>query len=198
VIRLLIVFALGFGTLWGEEVQRIALAPVTRDEVRHTVADELRQRGVSEPLLPRRDDIDLPGTIAAPLNPMLRVASICWDAGQGRAEFRIECRAPGQCVPFLAYARMERSSLAELCRPGFQASAARPARPAPAVRTGERAMVVFVGNRLRLAAQVTCLEHGAAGEVIRVRNQAGQVFRARVSGPARLEALAQVSKKEKP
>ena len=52
-------------------------------------------------------------------------------------------------------------------------------------------MVLFVGDRLHLAAQVTCLEHGAKGEVIRVRNPDGHVFRARVSGLGRLEALAQ-------
>ena len=191
IIRWLIVLALAFGTLWGEEAEPNPLAPVTRDEVRQTVADELRQRGLPEPQLPRSDDIDLPSAVAAPLHRGLRVSSLCWDAGQGRAQFRIECRAPGQCLPFLAYVRMERNSLPELCRPGLRTRAAKPARPAPAVRTGERAMVLFVGDRLHLAAQVTCLEHGAKGEVIRVRNPDGHVFRARVSGPGRLEALAQ-------
>lgn len=191
IVRWLIVFTFGFAALWGEEAAPNPLAPVTRDEVRQTVATELRQRGFPEPQLPRGDDIDLPSAVAAPLHRGLRVASLCWDAGQGRAEFRIECQASGQCLPFLAYVRMERNSLPELCRPGLRASAAKRARPALAVRTGERAIVVFVAKRLRLAAQVTCLEHGAQGQVIRVRNQDGQVFRARVSGPARLEALAQ-------
>jgi flagella basal body P-ring formation protein FlgA len=48
---------------------------------------------------------------------------------------------------------------------------------------------VFVSSRLRLTASVTCLERGREGEIIRVRSQDGRVFRARISGPARLEAL---------
>jgi flagella basal body P-ring formation protein FlgA len=59
------------------------------------------------------------------------------------------------------------------------------------VRSGDRATVVFRGSQLNLTALVTCLERGAAGDVIRVRNQDGQIFRARVSAPARLEALSQ-------
>jgi hypothetical protein len=191
IVRLLIVIAIACGTLWGEDAQPTALAPVTRDEVRQTIADELRQRGLSEPQLPRNEDIDLPSAIPAPLHRMLRISSIGCDAGRNRAEFRIECRAQGQCLPFLVYVRMERNLLPELCRPGSRTSAAKPARLAPVVRTGERATVIFVGSRLRLAAQVTCLEHGAEGEVIRVRNEDGHVFRARVSGPALLEALSE-------
>jgi Chaperone for flagella basal body P-ring formation len=191
IVRWLIAIALAVGTLWGEEAQPVALSPVTRDEVRQAVAGELRQRGLSEAQLPRSDDIDLASTIAAPPRRRLRISSIGWDASQGRAEFRIECSEPGQCVPFLAYVRIERTLFPELRRPGLNSPTRKPARPAPAVRTGDRATVVFVGERLRLAVQVTCLERGAEGEVIRVRNQDGHVFRARVSGPALLEALSQ-------
>ncbi len=52
-------------------------------------------------------------------------------------------------------------------------------------------MAVFLSNRLRMTASVTCLERGREGEVIRVRSQDGRVFRARISGPARLEVLLQ-------
>jgi flagella basal body P-ring formation protein FlgA len=71
---------------------------------------------------------------------------------------------------------------------------ARPARaasPKPAVRAGDRTTAVFLSNRLRLTARVTCLERGREGEVIRVRSQDGHIFRARISGPAQLEALPQ-------
>ena len=50
-------------------------------------------------------------------------------------------------------------------------------------------MVVFSGSRIRLTASVTCLARGAEGDVIRVRNQDGNIFRARVSAPNLLEAL---------
>jgi flagella basal body P-ring formation protein FlgA len=63
--------------------------------------------------------------------------------------------------------------------------------PKPVLRAGDRATAVFLSNRLRMAASVTCLERGREGEVIRVRSQDGRVFRARISGPARLEVLPQ-------
>jgi len=50
---------------------------------------------------------------------------------------------------------------------------------------------VFLTNRLRMTASVTCLERGREGEVIRVRSQDGHIFRARISGPALLEVLPQ-------
>ena len=61
----------------------------------------------------------------------------------------------------------------------------------PAVRAGDRATAVFLSARLRISASVTCLERGREGEVIRVRGEDGQVFRARISGPALLEAVPQ-------
>jgi flagella basal body P-ring formation protein FlgA len=42
-----------------------------------------------------------------------------------------------------------------------------------------------------MTASVTCLERGRQGEVIRVRAPDGHIFRARISGPALLEALPQ-------
>jgi hypothetical protein len=63
--------------------------------------------------------------------------------------------------------------------------------PKPTVRAGDRATAVFLADRLRMTASVTCLERGREGEVIRVRGQDGYVFRARISGPGLLEALPQ-------
>jgi flagella basal body P-ring formation protein FlgA len=59
------------------------------------------------------------------------------------------------------------------------------------VHVGDRATVVFLGSRLHLTTLVTCLERGVEGAIVRVRNEDGQIFRARVSAPARLEALTQ-------
>jgi flagella basal body P-ring formation protein FlgA len=50
---------------------------------------------------------------------------------------------------------------------------------------------VFVSSGFRMTASVTCLERGREGEIIRVRGLDGHIFRARVSGPALLEALPQ-------
>jgi hypothetical protein len=162
------------------------------------VVAELRQRGLSEPQLPRIEDLDLPFALPAVAGRKLRVSSACWDEGPDRTQFRLECGEPGQCLPFLAYVHVQNRDA------GARAGSCRlesPSRPAPeapvkplakpAVRAGDRATAVFLSARLRISASVTCLERGREGEVIRVRNEDGQVFRARISGPALLEAVPQ-------
>jgi len=52
-------------------------------------------------------------------------------------------------------------------------------------------MAVFLSSHMRMTANVTCLERGRLGDVIRVRAPDGHTFRARITGPAMLEALPQ-------
>jgi hypothetical protein len=123
---------------------------------------------------------------------------VCWDAELQRAQFQMECREPGQCVPFLAYAAAGRSTAmgserlrGSSCRNVSHALSTPSAVHKNIVRVGDRATVFFRGNALRMTALVTCLERGAEGDLIRVRNQDGQIFRARIFAPAQLEALSQ-------
>jgi hypothetical protein len=122
---------------------------------------------------------------------------VCWDADLARAQFQLECREPGQCLPFLAYANAGRSTAmgsekiaGSSCRAPFRSRAAT-ARRKDIIRVGDRATVIFRGSQLNLTALVTCLERGAEGAIVRVRSRDGQIFRARVSAPARLEALTE-------
>lgn len=66
-----------------------------------------------------------------------------------------------------------------------------PAASQNLVRAGDPARAVFLSDGFRMTASVTCLERGREGEIIRVRNPEGRVFRARISGPGLLEALPQ-------
>jgi len=172
--------------------------PVTRQEVWQAVVAELRRRGLSEPQLPQIEDLDLPFAQPALAGRQLRVSSACWDEGPERTQFRLECGEPGQCLPFLAYVHVQNRDAGARAGSCRQESPSRPAPEAPvkalakpAVRAGDRATAVFLSARLRISASVTCLERGREGEVIRVRNEDGQVFRARISGPALLEAVPQ-------
>jgi hypothetical protein len=173
--------------------------PVTRQEVWQAVVAELRERGLSEQQLPRVEDLDLPVALPALAGRRLRVSSACWDAGPRRTQFHLECGEPGQCLPFLVYVRddvrdfvnADAGARARSCRLASGSRPAPEALPKPAVRAGDRATAVFLSNRLRMTASVTCLERGREGEVIRVRSPDGHVFRARISGPALLEALPQ-------
>ncbi|MGB0045506.1 MAG: flagella basal body P-ring formation protein FlgA, partial [Terriglobales bacterium] len=172
--------------------------PVTRQEVWQAVVADLQARGLSEAQLPPIEDLDLPVALPAVAGRKLRVASACWDEGAERTQFRLECAEPGQCLPFLAYVHVRvegESARAGSCRLKSESHPA-PEAPLkalakPTVHPGDRATAVFLSARLRISASVTCLERGREGEIIRVRGEDGQVFRARVSGPTRLEAVPQ-------
>ena len=191
---------------------------LVRQEVWQAVVAELRREGLSERELPGIGDIDLPGALPGAARRRVRVSSACWDDGPRRVQFRLECVEPGQCLPFLVYvhnadldnnADDDQSANGRVgsCQPASPSRPPRDSLPNPnvrvivrgtvrgtvrgMVRVGDRATAVFVSNRMRMAASVTCLERGGEGEVIRVRSQDGHVFRARISGPARLEALPQ-------
>jgi Chaperone for flagella basal body P-ring formation len=180
---------------WGQ-ISRPVFTPVTRDEVWQAVRGELRQRGVREEQMLQLDEIELPAAVPAAASRTLRVSMVCWDADLERAQFQLECREPGQCVPFLAYADAGRSTAmgsekiaGSSCRSGSRPRNFASTGHKDMIRVGDRATVVFRGSRLNLTAAVTCLERGTEGAIVRVRNEDGQVFRARVSAPARLEAL---------
>jgi len=178
--------------------QQMARTPITRDEVYAVVAAELRARGLHDPLVPRAENLDLSGGFTATANRTLHMLSVCWDRATDRAQFRLECRVHSECLPFIVSARLEQHLAvpASDAYPACQAASAKKAsggaaRRDPVVRVGDPATVVFHGDRMRLAVRVTCLERGAEGEVVRVRNQDGHTFRARVAGPALLEAISQ-------
>ncbi len=171
---------------------------VTRQEVWQAIVADLHERGFSAPQTSPIEDLDLPVALPAMAGRKLRVASACWDDGADRTQFRLECAEPGQCLPFLAYVHVRiegEGARAGSCR---LKSELRPVAKAPlkdlakpTVHPGDRATAVFLSARLRISASVTCLERGREGEIIRVRGEDGQVFRARISGPALLEAVPQ-------
>jgi len=176
-------------------ISAISATPVTRQEVWQAVAAELRQHGTVGGWSPQVEDLDLPVAVPALAGRKLRVSSSCWDEGLRRTQFRLECGAAGQCLPFLAYLREPVNAGATgrvaSCRLTSRLHAELKAVPKPTVRAGDRATAVFVADRLNMTAGVTCLEPGREGDVIRVRRQDGHVFRARISGPDRLEVLPQ-------
>jgi hypothetical protein len=194
------------------DVSRREVTPLNdaRQEVWKMVVTELRKKGFSDQQLPRAGDLDMPMTLPSLAGEKpgqkLRVASVCWDDGPRRTQFRLECSASGECLPFLVYLRSEipaevpsevLGSTDRHPEAWFESCRLPSSHPAPVdsarldVRQGDRATAVFVTTRLRMTASVTCLERGREGEVIRVRAADGHVFRARVSGPNRLEALPQ-------
>ncbi len=178
------------------------LLPLTRQEAFAVVAAYLRAQGLSEEQLPKAGDLELPGTIPAASERTLRVAAVCWDAHMDRAAFRLECNEAGACLPFLVYGGIgqpafaalrtsEQTEISSACSARPATRAGKVSQPEIVVRPGDRATVVFRGTQIRLSQQVTCVERGAAGDIIRVRNSDGALIRARVVTAGRLEALSQ-------
>lgn len=172
-----------------------ASGTISRSEVHQAILAELRSRGLSAAALPRIDNVELPASVPAAQGRELRVTGACWEQSSWRAQFRVECRAKGDCLPFLTYIPDFRSGgdgqALRACRAAQTSDRPRAASRKPVLHAGERATVLFSRGRLRLTAVVTCLERGAEGDVIRVRNQDGQIFRARIANGTMLEALAQ-------
>jgi hypothetical protein len=169
--------------------------PVSPEEVWQAVIGTLEKSGARPDRLPRQNDLEVPVIPMATVPRHLRVAGGCWEESRARMMLRLECEI-GTCNPFIAYLRAEKEVLAA---PGTSLSdcrihpkSNRSPEPAQAVvQPGQRATVLFAGSGLRVSTEVTCLEHGVEGEMIRVRNRDGGVFRARVSGPGTLQAVAQ-------
>lgn len=196
----ILVFPMFLFTLVGSAVAQSgeaasAYSPVTVSEARQAVLDELRARGLQEEQMPRVEDMELPDAVPARIGRTLRVSSLCSVAGDGWARVTLRCDEGGACLPFFVYVRRHESWRAAACDlvrlPNPQSSYRPVAVPAPVVRAGDRATAVLITAGLRITAAVTCLDRGARGEVIRVRGAEGSVFRARVSGPALVEALPQ-------
>jgi len=215
--RLLFGFGVATGPMLSAQETRSAPTPEARQEVWQAVVGELRHRGFAEAQLPQVEDIDLPAASAALAGRHLRVSSVCWDNGPQRTQFRVECGAPGQCLPFLVYvhqsvhesvhdsahdsdhglANMDDGGRIHSCRvasgplPAIGSHLVAESPPKLTVQTGDRATAVFLSRHMRMTASVICLQRGREGEVIRARAPDGHVFRARISGPALLEALPQ-------
>ncbi len=169
-------------------------APVTPAEVWRAVANELRTRGFIPEQLEHPEELELPVAVPARIGRKLEVSSVCWDADAECMRFRLECLPAGSCVRFLAYVKdgIELGSHANA--PSCGIGSTRPLRTAaqrsaPTVRPGQRATALLAASGLRMTATVTCLDHGAPGEIVRVRGQEGRIFRARVTGKALLEKL---------
>ena len=169
-------------------------SPVTVTETWQAVLSELRVRGFGPEKLPLPEALELPVAVPARIGRKLEVSSVCWDADSARVRYLLECRPAGACLRFLAYLRgsfgPDEHGQAPSCRTEGADHLRTPSpRAAPSVRAGQRATVVLAASGLRMTAIVTCLDHGAQGEVVRVRGQEGRVFRARVTGKALVEKL---------
>ncbi len=161
---------------------------VTHEEIGQAIASELRARLPKESPTPAWD-VDVPLAVPAAGSHKLRVTSVCREADTKLLRFQLACIERAACLPFLTWVHTSQPVPAAPCS-GATTGGSLPA-PTAIVEPGRKVMAVLAVTGVRMTAPVTCLERGAMGDVIFVRGQEGRAFRARVAGPAFVEALPQ-------
>lgn len=101
-----------------------------------------------------------------------------WDPAQENWNVVARCRRPGDCVPFLLRVRGAAASKVGMERLKPERRAARAALDAAGpremvVRPGQRAILLWEQNGIRLTIPVICLDGGAKGETVQARVRSG-------------------------
>ena len=136
-----------------------------------------------------------PPGIVLPAQAKLHVVSVRSGFSPGSWLVRMDCSARVDCLPFHVVLHSTALDANELASAGrISASARRPVTgptdrwrqgSSPIARSGDRMLLIEERPGMRLEARVVCLESGALGDAIRVRNlSTHRVLLATVTGKA--------------
>jgi Chaperone for flagella basal body P-ring formation len=118
-----------------------------------------------------------------PQDAPLELTHSAWNPGLKRWEFVLRCLQPGDCAPFLVWARRAEPQENEPGGAPGNLSESPPASAPRLIKAGETAILTWEGGGLRIALQVTCLDAGSLGQTVRVRlKNAARVVRAEITG----------------
>ena len=148
--------------------------------------------------------LDCAAARSIPEEAGLELTKSSWDASLQRWEFELRCSLAEKCVPFLVWLEEQSRVAAGIAnaRAGFAdaplwaASAGGVARAIPVareiawlVKPGQTATLNWDARGIRIVLRVTCLDAGAAGDMVRVRfNDTSRVLRAQVMANGTLRA----------
>ncbi len=117
-----------------------------------------------------------PPTMSLPAQVKLHVVSVRPGFSPESWLVRIGCAARRDCMPFHVLLRrnpLDEDRVSATVERSGQKSATRPTQVSPPLaRSGDRMLLVEERPGMRLQARVVCLESGALGDAIRVRNLA--------------------------
>lgn len=122
--------------------------------------------------------------------PDLKIVKVERDIFHGEVRFTVRCVQRNECGMFLATVRQTQTFSSQLLS-GRQALAGiSPMTFKPLlVRAGAPAMLNLRNDAMNISLRVICLDRGSLGQIIRVRDAAGQkIFRAKVVGAAEVQA----------
>jgi hypothetical protein len=124
-------------------------------------------------------EIECGGTV--PRDSGIELLSTSWDPSRGNWEARARCRHPQDCVPFfvrwpgtdnrapLAASSSPRSGLTQALERG----AASDGNVSPLVRPGQKAMLLWEQDGIRVVVPAVSLDRGGAGDSVRARTASG-------------------------
>ena len=164
----------------------LAAATMAQRQAEETVARDLK-------LTFRSDQLRLLGPSASlPEGAAMRVISARPGFAPGTWLLRLDCEARRDCLPFHAILQLPADEDRHLREQGGVVPVVMKKRPRaqPLARRGDDVVLVEQMSGMRLRMKVVCLESGAVGEQIRVRNRATRrVLLATVAGPGLVQVM---------
>ena len=132
----------------------------------------------------------------------VELTKVRWDAVLRSIEFRLRCKMPGACLPFLlrvqtrtreqppALANVQASAQASRDSGSTADSRARAVRPPRLVRPGQMVTLIWEQGDMHIERRVVCLDSGTKDQEVRTRpKEGGGVVHARVLAAGLVKAL---------
>jgi hypothetical protein len=150
-----------------------AVLPAAAESGRYAITSGQVAAAVTSDGMPvSPNQVTLPAEIVASVpDPVLKVKSIDL-SGERRAQVRVECAIPRQCLPFIATLDFDtRLTTDPVPLSSRGRSSAQTQQPSPAVvRAGAPATLLLEGTHVHITLPVICVESGAIGQTIRARS----------------------------
>jgi len=182
--------------------------PIDKAAVRDVIRDFLVRHGWKEGELPELNQLESAATASeANGDPTLEVTGMERDRRGGVLQFRLRCASPAHCSNFLvrvplpnahtsaisvvrsSSATEETGDTGKSAKKPLMTGASRCPACAGLAQAGQTATLILENENIRITLLVICLERGALGQRIRVREARGQrVFVAEVTGSGLLRA----------
>ena len=171
-------------------------------QIQRLVLEALDARGIPEgDVLPFHEELCL-RSAGVRAGEAIELMKVRWDEVLRSIEFRLRCKAPGVCLPFLLRVRTRAAgqppSLAteRLIGPAAMdsgspgANVGRAVRLPRLVRPGQMVTLIWEQGDMRVERRVVCLDSGARDQEVRTRGkEGGRVVRARVLAAGLVKAL---------
>ncbi len=168
--------------------------------IQRLVLETLSARGISEEdVLPFEQEL-CSRTDGVRAGAAIELLNVRWDAVLHAIEFRLRCKTPGACLPFLLRVRIRASgqqpALANLQASAQAGGGSKSRRESVTVRLprlvrpGQMVTLIWDQGDMHIERRVVCLDSGSKDQEVRTRpKEGGRVVHARVLASGLVKAL---------